>query len=153
MGVATDYVRLDFPAPSRQPQSFKGLCDSVCGFPACLLCLFIDLFHLDACYTSFRYLMLFCHMQQPWARSSTLPDNMRGFEMKPRQLKLDSRFIMDVNVMDGTLMAPSTPFTKIWRLRNSGTIVWPQGTKLVWIGGDKLSASLSIDLQVLISNS
>lgn len=70
--------------------------------------------------------------------------------MNPKQLKLDSRFIMDVNVIDGTLMAPSTHFTKIWRLRNSGTIVWPQGTKLVWIGGDKLSASLSIDLQVLL---
>lgn len=114
MGIETEYMRIDRPAPSRRPHSFKGLGDP----------------------------------QQPWVRSSTLPDSMRGFEMNPKQLKLDSRFIMDVNVIDGTLMAPSTHFTKIWRLRNSGTIAWPQGTKLVWIGGDKLSASLSIDLEI-----
>lgn len=34
-------------------------------------------------------------------------------------LKLDSRFIQDVNILDGTIVAPLTPFTKIWRMRNS----------------------------------
>ncbi|KAK3005675.1 hypothetical protein RJ639_016539 [Escallonia herrerae] len=68
--------------------------------------------------------------------------------VKACQPKLDSRFIEDVNVVDGTIMAPSTPFTKIWRMRNNGTIVWPKGTQLVWIGGDKLSNTHSVEVQM-----
>ncbi|CAN4099270.1 unnamed protein product [Withania somnifera] len=62
--------------------------------------------------------------------------------------KPDSRFTQDVNVLDGTIMAPLTPFTKVWRMRNNGNIVWPQGTQLVWIGGDRISDAISVDLQI-----
>ena len=62
--------------------------------------------------------------------------------------KLDSRFISDVNVVDGTMVAPSIPFTKIWRLRNNGGLVWPQGTQLVWIGGDRFSLTDVVELEV-----
>ncbi|CAN1335156.1 Protein JOKA2 [Linum perenne] len=62
--------------------------------------------------------------------------------------KLDSRFISDVNVVDGTIVAPATPFTKIWRLRNNGGLVWPQGTQLVWIGGDKFSHTDLVELEI-----
>ena len=62
--------------------------------------------------------------------------------------KLDSRFILDVNVIDGTMMAPSTAFTKIWRMRNNGTLVWPKGTQLIWIGGDQFSDTHSVYLEV-----
>lgn len=68
-----------------------------------------------------------------------------GKHARPR---LDSQFILDVNVIDGTMTAPSTPSMKIWRMHNNGTIVWPKGTQLVWIGGDKLSESHSVDLEV-----
>lgn len=64
------------------------------------------------------------------------------------QVKLDSLFIMDVNVMDGTMMAPSTLFTKIWRMKNNGNVVWPVGTHLVWTDGDDFSSALSVDLDV-----
>ncbi|KAK4427087.1 protein JOKA2 [Sesamum alatum] len=76
-------------------------------------------------------------------RGPTVPQVCRGFKGK-----LDSRFIQDVNVMDGTVMAPLTPFTKIWRMRNNGTAVWPQKTQLVWIGGDKLSNALSVEVEI-----
>jgi len=62
--------------------------------------------------------------------------------------KLDSRFIQDVNVIDGTTMAPLTPFTKIWRMRNNGVVEWPARTQLVWIGGDKLSDQYSIEVKI-----
>ncbi|KAJ1413212.1 Ubiquitin-associated domain [Sesbania bispinosa] len=71
-----------------------------------------------------------------------------GGILKHAKPKLDSRFILDVNVIDGTMMAPSTAFTKIWRMRNNGTSVWPKGTQLVWIGGDKFSDCHSVDLEV-----
>ncbi|KAF8408307.1 hypothetical protein HHK36_007455 [Tetracentron sinense] len=73
---------------------------------------------------------------------------MRGGGMKPYRPKLDSRFIQDVNVVDGTTMAPTTPFTKIWRMRNNGTIVWPRGTQLVWIGGDQFTDRVSVEIPV-----
>eukprot|EP00246_Nothoceros_aenigmaticus_P018380 TRINITY_DN958_c0_g1_i1.p1 TRINITY_DN958_c0_g1~~TRINITY_DN958_c0_g1_i1.p1 ORF type:complete len:748 (+),score=143.90 TRINITY_DN958_c0_g1_i1:179-2422(+) len=54
--------------------------------------------------------------------------------------KLDARFVQDVSIFDGTEFAPSANFTKIWRLRNSGTASWPQHTQLVHVGGDELGA-------------
>lgn len=71
--------------------------------------------------------------------------------MKMNRPKLDSRFILDVNIVDGTMVAPSTPFTKIWRMHNNGSIVWPKGTQLVWIGGDKLTDAISVEVEVCIS--
>ncbi|CAL1405328.1 unnamed protein product [Linum trigynum] len=69
----------------------------------------------------------------------------QGVSVQPR---LDSRFILDVNVVDGTVLAPSTPFKKIWRLRNNGNLVWPMGTRLVWIGGDRFSQTDSSVLEI-----
>lgn len=46
------------------------------------------------------------------------------------------------------MMAPSTPFTKIWRVKNNGNIAWPSGSQLVWIGGDVLSKILSAEVEV-----
>uniref|UniRef100_A0A7N0RAE0 Uncharacterized protein n=1 Tax=Kalanchoe fedtschenkoi TaxID=63787 RepID=A0A7N0RAE0_KALFE len=76
-----------------------------------------------------------------------VPFNVRPVSLV-NQVKLDSRFILDVNVMDGTVMAPSTCFTKIWRMRNTGNVVWPIGTKVVWTDGDKFSNALSVDLEI-----
>ncbi|KAK9090318.1 hypothetical protein Sjap_023495 [Stephania japonica] len=77
-----------------------------------------------------------------------LPHGWHGVDMRSLGQKLDSCFIHDVNVFDGTLMAPKTTFTKIWRMRNNGGMVWPRGTQLVWIGGDQLTASLSVDVEI-----
>jgi len=68
--------------------------------------------------------------------------------VKGAQPKLDSRFVLDVNVSDGTVMPSSTPFTKIWRMRNSGSVAWPQGVRLVWIGGDQFFSADSVEIEV-----
>ncbi|GFP79882.1 next to brca1 gene 1 protein [Phtheirospermum japonicum] len=88
------------------------------------------------------------HDAQSREGSPTIQQVHRSFKVKPVAAKLDSRFIQDVNIFDGTVMAPITPFTKIWRMRNNGTVVWPQKTQLVWIGGDKLSNELAVDIQI-----
>lgn len=62
--------------------------------------------------------------------------------------KLDARFVQDVSIFDGTEFAPATNFTKIWRLRNSGTVPWPQNTQLVHVGGDELGAISAFSLEV-----
>lgn len=83
-----------------------------------------------------------------WMRSPTVPQVSQGCGLKSGRPKLDSCFIEDVSVLDGSIMAPSSPFIKIWRMRNNGNIVWPKGTKLVWIGGDRLCDACSVDLQI-----
>jgi next to BRCA1 gene 1 protein len=70
--------------------------------------------------------------------------------MKSKREKLESRFILDVTVLDGTLMAPSTKFTKIWRMHNNGSITWPLGTQLIWVGGDHFALHTSVPLEVTI---
>lgn len=81
-------------------------------------------------------------------RSAAQSHMFRGVGVKPNRPKLDSRFIQDVNILDGTLIAPLNRFTKIWRMRNNGNFVWPQGTQLVWIGGDRLSDAISVELEI-----
>lgn len=62
--------------------------------------------------------------------------------------KLDSRFVEDVTIMDGTEMAPGLRFTKIWRLRNSGKAPWAPLTKLVHVGGDELGSVVAVPLEL-----
>ncbi|KAK6261263.1 hypothetical protein QUC31_007079 [Theobroma cacao] len=73
---------------------------------------------------------------------------LRNRAMKSARPKVDSRFILDVNVLDGTVMAPFTPFTKIWRMRNNGTLPWCGRMQLVWIGGDKFSDATSVEIEI-----
>lgn len=62
--------------------------------------------------------------------------------------KLDARFVQDVTIFDGTEFAPGAAFTKIWRLRNSGTCAWPKSTQLVHVGGDELGSILAVTLEL-----
>jgi len=53
-------------------------------------------------------------------------------EPEVQQLALpQATFVQDVTIPDGTHMTAGTPFTKIWRFRNAGEIVWPASTKLI----------------------
>ena len=60
--------------------------------------------------------------------------------------KLAARFVRDVSIFDGTQMAPSTKFTKIWRLKNSGELPWPAGTRMLFVGGDQMTVEMSVPL-------
>ncbi|VVB15171.1 unnamed protein product [Arabis nemorensis] len=88
------------------------------------------------------------HFTNPWLSHQVPRPPHGGLPFRCTRPKLDSRFVLDVNVLDGTVVAPSAPFTKIWRMRNNGSLVWPHGTQIVWIGGDRFSNSLSVDLQI-----
>ncbi|KAJ4959740.1 hypothetical protein NE237_019650 [Protea cynaroides] len=80
--------------------------------------------------------------------SQSQSHKLQGYGVRPCGPKLDSCFIEDVNVIDGTMVAPESPFTKIWRMRNNGTIAWPRGTHLVWIGGNQFSDKFSMELEI-----
>uniref|UniRef100_A0ACD5V7M5 Uncharacterized protein n=1 Tax=Avena sativa TaxID=4498 RepID=A0ACD5V7M5_AVESA len=77
----------------------------------------------------------------------SVSERLRGFD-KNSGLQLDCRFIKDLTVPDGTVMAPSTSFRKIWCMRNSGPTAWPFGTQLTWIGGDQFARQSSVKLEI-----
>jgi len=54
--------------------------------------------------------------------------------------------VTDVSVPDGTDLSPKQPFTKTWRLRNTGSCTWDSRYQLVFTEGDPLSAPDSLPL-------
>ncbi len=57
---------------------------------------------------------------------------------------LGAVFQADVSVPDGTRIEAGQRFTKIWRIRNTGTCDWGEGYQLVFIGGDKMGDVKSV---------
>jgi next-to-BRCA1 protein 1 len=55
-----------------------------------------------------------------------------------------ARFVSDVSVEDGIFLNPGQTFVKIWKMRNEGTAPWAEGTRLLFVGGDKLSTVDSV---------
>ncbi|XP_020338456.1 protein ILRUN isoform X1 [Oncorhynchus kisutch] len=46
-------------------------------------------------------------------------------------------FLEDVTIGEGESVPPDTPFTKTWRIQNTGAESWPPGVCLKYIGGDQ----------------
>ncbi|KAK1422356.1 hypothetical protein QVD17_25422 [Tagetes erecta] len=79
-----------------------------------------------------------------YAPLATLPHAMQALRSK-----LDSQAVLDVSWYIITIMAPSTVFTKVWRIRNNGSISWPYGSQLRWIKGERLSVlDDSVDVKI-----
>jgi len=76
-----------------------------------------------------------CPYTRPWCRTGGHPHS------GARHL---SRFVSDVTIEDGTVLVADQPFTKIWKLRNEGETAWPEGTRLIFVGGDKLGNTESV---------
>lgn len=55
-------------------------------------------------------------------------------------------FISDVTYPDGSVVAPGSSFTKIWRVRNSGTCTWNTSYDLVYVGGERFSSPSAVSV-------
>jgi len=71
------------------------------------------------------------------SNSNSCPSSKCGGSSQSRLL---ARFVADVSISDGTFMEPEQNFVKIWKMRNEGITAWEEGTRLAFVGGDKLSA-------------
>lgn len=80
-------------------------------------------------------------LPRPAATSTPVPD-VEG----PGGCTLNSAFVEDVTVPDGTEFAPGAAFAKSWRLRNSGSCPWTAGTRLVLHSGDQLGGPAAAPL-------
>lgn len=59
---------------------------------------------------------------------------------------LRAAYVADVTIPDDTVMEKGEDFTKTWRIRNSGTCTWEEGTKFVWLSEEPLGAPVSVDV-------
>ncbi len=50
----------------------------------------------------------------------------------------DSVFYADITIPDGTTEKPGTAFTKIWRMKNTGTCKWGEGFKFAFAYGSRM---------------
>ncbi|KAJ2799287.1 hypothetical protein H4R20_004499 [Coemansia guatemalensis] len=62
----------------------------------------------------------------------------------------DTVFIEDVTMPDGTVVAPSENFVKIWSVANMGNSEWPEGTMLVHISGEPAIAERKKAVPVVV---
>ncbi len=67
-------------------------------------------------------------------------------QVTPSQGVDEARFVADVTVEDGTVVQPGQPFTKTWRIRNSGTTTWGAGYELVFVRDDRMQGPQSVPL-------
>jgi len=58
---------------------------------------------------------------------------------EPSLTKSAMRFIRDVTFPDASKVQSGAVFAKIWRVRNDGEFMWPEGTVLITAGGDLLT--------------
>lgn len=55
-------------------------------------------------------------------------------------------FVSDITIPDGVTLRPNTDFTKIWRLRNTGTCTWTTSYKVVFSTGTNMASASSYAL-------
>jgi len=55
-------------------------------------------------------------------------------------------FVSDVTYPDGTNVALGGSFTKIWRLKNTGTCTWTTSYALVFVSGERFNAASAVSI-------
>ncbi|KYK58366.1 hypothetical protein DCS_05379 [Drechmeria coniospora] len=63
------------------------------------------------------------------------PENKEEDAKAPTEHDLTAVFIKDT-VMDGTFLPPNHEFAQSWVLRNEGSVAWPAGCSVRFVGGD-----------------
>lgn len=70
---------------------------------------------------------------------STVPSQSENTTAPPTCV-LNSQFVADVTIPDGTVLTPNAVFAKTWRVRNNGTCTW-ENFGLVFVSGTQMASS------------
>ncbi|KAI0699389.1 hypothetical protein C8T65DRAFT_581265 [Cerioporus squamosus] len=57
---------------------------------------------------------------------------------------LTAEFVSDNNIPVGQIFPPGAEFVKSWRMRNDGTVAWPESTELVFVAGDRMAPNSAV---------
>jgi hypothetical protein len=66
---------------------------------------------------------------------------------------LDSRYMADVTIPDGTELGVGAAFVKTWKVQNSGTCDWDAGYQLLYVSGDQMGGPASVSLPAVPAGS
>ncbi len=55
-------------------------------------------------------------------------------------------YVADVTIPDNTKLDASAPFTKTWRMQNTGTCTWNERYSIVYIGGERMGSPAAVPL-------
>ena len=80
-----------------------------------------------------------CHLGADFHPAYAAPANRRPAGGACNQ----ALFIKDVTIPDGTVLAPNQAFTKIWRLKNTGSCTWTAAYNLVQVSGTEMGRRTS----------
>ncbi|KAI1808162.1 hypothetical protein F4811DRAFT_559428 [Daldinia bambusicola] len=67
------------------------------------------------------------------------PEVIPSVEKKPASDELIAVFLRD-RITDGTVLPPNHTFQQTWVVRNEGTVPWPAGCSVKFVGGDYMGA-------------
>jgi hypothetical protein len=70
-------------------------------------------------------------------QSSKCPRRRHCRRSEDQKLEFTSEFVQDVNFPDGSVVGPAQSLIKQWRIKNSGSKKWPEGTKLIFLRGNR----------------
>jgi hypothetical protein len=87
--------------------------------------------------------------QQPTPSPTLLPAEPSA-TVEPLACVDLAAFVADVTFPDGSILAPSEPFLKIWALENTGTCTWTQSYSIAFFGGERMEAPSVIALTTII---
>ena len=65
---------------------------------------------------------------------------------------LRAAYVADVTIPDNTKQEKEQAFVKTWRIRNSGTCTWGEGTKFVYVSGETFGAPASVAVPTTAPN-
>jgi hypothetical protein len=66
----------------------------------------------------------------------------------PAECANSAEFVSDVTVPDGTTFNAGETFSKVWRVKNTGTCPWAEMYTLVFVRGEQMGALDSVPLRV-----
>jgi len=76
------------------------------------------------------------HVPAPTRRATTTPSPYPTIDTE--ECTFGVVFQRDVTIPDKTRIETGQPFTKTWRVRNTGTCSWGPGYRLTFVGGDRM---------------
>ena len=78
--------------------------------------------------------------------STAVPPTVAATAVQSGGCTLNMAYIADVTVPDGTVMTPGNAFVKTWRVKNSGTCEWKDGTQLVFADGEQMRGPAAVNV-------
>jgi hypothetical protein len=80
----------------------------------------------------------------PTNTPTSLPTSVPTGTPSPTPCSPDATFVTDVTIPDDTTLSAGETFQKVWRIRSSGCALWPDGTRWVFVSGDRMGALLAV---------